>query len=696
LENVPQQNQTVAYRDPAAPPESAELAPLFPQLEIFSLLGRGGMGGVYKARQPHLSRLVALKILAPRVDGPAFSERFAREARTLARLGHPRIASVYDSGLAGGLCYLLMEYVEGMNLREMVRAASLQYCAGDSVLPVVTAGRVAPDMALWLVDQVCEALEYAHAQGVVHRDIKPENILMALNGQVKLADFGLAKLLEPGADVAQLTVTGQVMGTLRYMAPEQMDTPHSVDHRADIYSLGVVLYEMLTGGFPVGRFPPPSRFAPVDPGLDAVVLRALEKDPERRFSTVAEFRSALKVISWAEPVAAPIPPTEGSSPAAPAPQSIPAVATALPMPPRLYFMTMGGFALAWVAACFLWNLGFAGLAIAYAPFLILFIWTATPISRCSDAALVMSERPLKRTLRLSIASFLFTLGCFLLVIGLTAPRDRTATKTANDLYPLDAREFSIWFRSRENELAPGMGPIYAQALQLKGLPAPPPNAWPRLTMSMRMYGFTPGWGEGTFSFGVPVGLGMLFVAFGFGVGWRPLKRLCTLAGAALLPYFLVVLLPILVFNPFAFQSGVIETRSFANRVEDVREILQTWAIDQGYDAVETSSWYLHPPDRPVDEVGQIAVFHLRRSPVTARWRLRPGTLERTAPDLLVVCADCSNPRQVLVQVIQIPFGRPAEVEIGKAPAKALIQQFENKLQKILQLAVPLPLPERKG
>jgi serine/threonine protein kinase len=283
----------VDYRDRAAPPELADLAPWFPQLEILSLLGRGGMGAVYKARHLHLDRLVALKILVPGADGPAFSERFAREGRALARLAHPRIVTVYDSGLAGGFCYLVMEYVEGMNLREMVRTATLEYRSGDRVLPVVTAGRVAPDMALWIVDQVCEALEYAHGQGVIHRDIMPENILLDLGGQVKLADFGLAKLLGPAADAGRLTAADQVMGTFRYMAPEQMEKPLAVDQRADVYSLGVVVYEMLTGECPVGRFPPPSQVAPVDPRLDAIVLRALERDPERRFPTVTEFRSAL-------------------------------------------------------------------------------------------------------------------------------------------------------------------------------------------------------------------------------------------------------------------------------------------------------------------------------------------------------------------------------------------------------------------
>jgi eukaryotic-like serine/threonine-protein kinase len=300
----PDPQATAGYSDPLALPGGADLAPLFPQLEILGLLGQGGMGIVYQARQSHLDRLVALKIVAGGPDGSAFAARFAREARVLARLSHPHIVTVHDSGLAGSLCYLLMEYVEGANLRELVRAGSMQYRLGAKMLPAVAGGRLIPDFAFSVANQVCEALEYAHGQGVIHRDIKPENILVALNGQVKLADFGLAKLLEPGS-AAGLTSTGQVMGTFRYMAPEQLDRPKDVDQRADIYSLAVVLHELLTGELPVGRFALPSQVAPVGPGLDAVILRALEKDPDRRFPTVAEFRSAFNAARWPEVVPGP-------------------------------------------------------------------------------------------------------------------------------------------------------------------------------------------------------------------------------------------------------------------------------------------------------------------------------------------------------------------------------------------------------
>src|SRR5262249_13987924 len=233
-----------------------DLAPHFPHLEVLELLGQGGMGMVYKARQPRLDRFVALKVLPPAAgQDPAFADRFAREARALAKLAHPRIVVVYDFGQSDGLFYLLMELVDGVNLRSLLRQ-----------------GRLKPEEALRIVPQICEALEDAHEQGLVHRDIKPENILLDRKGNVEIADFGLAKLLGPRAGDSMLTGSRQIMGTPHYMAPEQMEKPLQVDHRADIYSLGVVFYEMLTGELPLGRFAPPSKKATVDVRLDDVVL----------------------------------------------------------------------------------------------------------------------------------------------------------------------------------------------------------------------------------------------------------------------------------------------------------------------------------------------------------------------------------------------------------------------------------------
>jgi tRNA A-37 threonylcarbamoyl transferase component Bud32 len=267
------------------PPSPAELAGLFPQLEILELLGQGGMGVVYKARQPKLDRLVALKILPIQTGrDPSFAERFTREARALARLSHPHVVAIHDLGEAGGLCFLIMEFVDGVNLRQLMQA-----------------GQVRPREALAIVPQVCDALQYAHDQGIVHRDIKPENILLDRKGQVKIADFGLAKLLGEVATSANLTGSGQVMGTPHYMAPEQVQRPLEVDQRADIYSLGVVFYEMLTGELPLGRFAPPSHKAGTDVRLDHVVLRTLEREPDRRYQHISELEADLKPLAAVPP-----------------------------------------------------------------------------------------------------------------------------------------------------------------------------------------------------------------------------------------------------------------------------------------------------------------------------------------------------------------------------------------------------------
>jgi serine/threonine protein kinase len=274
----------------AAPPSVEEIAPLFPQLEVLELLGRGGMGAVYKARQPQLERFVALKLLLRRrQDGSqdsAFAERFAREARALAKLNHPNIVSVYDYGEAGSYAFLLMEYVPGMTLRQLLQR-----------------GKLTPDEALAIVPRICEALQFAHQQGVVHRDIKPENILLDEQGRVKIGDFGIAKIADPASGVG-LTQDRQVIGTPHYMAPEQVERPQTVDHRADIYSLGVVFYEMLTGELPLGKFLPPSQKSWADVRLDPVVLQALEKEPERRYQQASEVKTAIEQLE-AAPVPAP-------------------------------------------------------------------------------------------------------------------------------------------------------------------------------------------------------------------------------------------------------------------------------------------------------------------------------------------------------------------------------------------------------
>ncbi|MBK8037200.1 MAG: serine/threonine protein kinase [Verrucomicrobiaceae bacterium] len=274
---------------PALTPE--ELAPHFPQLDILECLGRGGMGVVYKARQKSLNRLVALKLLAPeRADDPQFAARFEKEAHALAALNHPNIVGVYDFGVTQTLLsdhptyFLLMEFVDGVNLRQLLQTK-----------------RLTPKEALSIVPPVCEALQCAHDHGIVHRDIKPENLLIDKSGTVKIADFGIAKIVhsshlaprdEQGAsphDAATMP-----FGTPDYAAPEQSNG--HADHRADIYSLGVVLYEMLTGERPKDKIEAPSKRVQVDIRIDEIVLRALEKTPALRFATATEFRTQVEAV----------------------------------------------------------------------------------------------------------------------------------------------------------------------------------------------------------------------------------------------------------------------------------------------------------------------------------------------------------------------------------------------------------------
>jgi serine/threonine protein kinase len=301
------------------PPKIEELAARFPQLEILELSGKGGMGAVYKTRQRQLDRIVALKILPPGIgDDPAFAGRFAREARALAKLNHPGIVTLYEFGEAAGLFYFLMEFVDGVNLRQLL--------AGR---------RVSRREALAIVPQICDALQFAHDQGIVHRDIKPENILLDRHGRVKVADFGLAKIMEggsaggasfpPGAPpvenpdepghgpaLSDQTESGKIMGTPQYMAPEQKEHPDSVDHRADIYALGVVFYQMLTGELPGQKIEPPSNKVQIDVRLDEVVLRALAQKPEQRYQQVGEVKTMVETIMAMNPGPM-MPPTRSQS-----------------------------------------------------------------------------------------------------------------------------------------------------------------------------------------------------------------------------------------------------------------------------------------------------------------------------------------------------------------------------------------------
>ncbi len=276
-------------------PSPQELTSLMPGGEyIFdALIGQGGMGAVYRGRQTKLERAVAVKILH-RQHGTDYSyaERFRREAQVLAQMNHPNIVSVYDFGVVGDYLYYVMEYIEGTDLHQMMGMRQITHAR-----------------ALEIVPALCDALHYAHEKGLVHRDIKPANVLIAYDGRIKLADFGLAKRLDKPSTV--LTMNNMAMGTPDYAAPEQYDTSAMIDHRADIYALGVVFYQMLTGALPRGAWQPPSALVGSDPRLDTVIVRALLPDRTQRYATAAEFKQALLAS-----MAAPLPPVH-QSPARP-------------------------------------------------------------------------------------------------------------------------------------------------------------------------------------------------------------------------------------------------------------------------------------------------------------------------------------------------------------------------------------------
>jgi tRNA A-37 threonylcarbamoyl transferase component Bud32 len=267
-----------------------------------SLLGVGGMARVYLASDQVLERPVAVKVLSPpTVQDPVFVERFRREARSVARLSHPNIVAVYDSGSDAGLHYLVMEYVPGQSLAQLLARR----------------GRLTPRQAAELGVEVCAALAAAHAQGLVHRDVTPANVLVGDDGRVKVTDFGIAK----AAAATTLTGTGTVLGTAAYLSPEQAQGG-PVDARSDLYSVGCMLYELLCGVPPFGSGadgpsvvvatrhlhqppePPSARNPQVDASLDAVVLTALVKDPAQRYQSAVELQDALGRVLAGDGVAA--------------------------------------------------------------------------------------------------------------------------------------------------------------------------------------------------------------------------------------------------------------------------------------------------------------------------------------------------------------------------------------------------------
>jgi serine/threonine protein kinase len=262
--------------------------------EITGELGKGAMGVVYKATDPNIGRTVAIKTLRIDIHGTDNEEilgRFKNEARAAGMMNHANIITIYDAGEQEGLFYIAMEYIEGQTLQRLLKQ--------EKALPV--------EKVTGIVRQVCAGLDYAHARGIIHRDIKPANIMITADGTVKIMDFGIAKSGSTG-----MTSTGQVVGTPNYMSPEQVKGK-ALDGRTDLFSVGVVLYEMLTGIRPFGgenvtsiiykivhENPPPPRelVEGLHPGLSAVVMKALAKAPDERFATGAEFARAVQAYPW--------------------------------------------------------------------------------------------------------------------------------------------------------------------------------------------------------------------------------------------------------------------------------------------------------------------------------------------------------------------------------------------------------------
>jgi hypothetical protein len=259
---------------PFVPPQPEELARLLPSYEVSHLLALGGMGAVYSGMQRDLERPVAIKVLPPdAVRDTESIDRFRTEAKAMARLTHPHIPAVYDFAVVEGFGVLVMELVEGPNVYALIHQKQMP-----------------PERALQILAEVCDAVQFAHSRGVIHGDIKPGNIMLDTDGRVKLADFGLARLMvqeDRNAD------SWTPMGTPEYAAPELYDKNTSPDHRADIYSLGVVLHEMLTGAPPVGEFDLPGAAMGLDPRVDEVIARCMELQPENRYQSAAEVRAVL-------------------------------------------------------------------------------------------------------------------------------------------------------------------------------------------------------------------------------------------------------------------------------------------------------------------------------------------------------------------------------------------------------------------
>ena len=257
-------------------PAISHLAPLFPGYEIESLIATGGMGAVYCAVQKSLDRTVAIKIL-PREfsNDKAFCESFEAEAKAMARLNHPNLIGVYDFGEVDGMLFIVMEYVPGQSLYHSAHGIAID-----------------AKEVIRLVSGICDGLAHAHENGILHRDIKPSNILLDLNAEPKIGDFGLARPVDRKIQEGE-----EIFGTPHYTAPEVVKPPHAVNERADIFSVGVLLHELLTGKLPANDRRPASAIIHCDPRFDAIIRKATNPAPELRYSSANEITRDLQAIA---------------------------------------------------------------------------------------------------------------------------------------------------------------------------------------------------------------------------------------------------------------------------------------------------------------------------------------------------------------------------------------------------------------
>ena len=648
--------------------DPAEVAKKLPQFEILEMLGRGGMGVVYKARQVQLDRLVALKILPP-VDAlsPDFVARFTREARALAKLNHPNIVNVYDFGETGGLYYIVMEYVEGANLRQLFEARKLT-----------------PAEALAIIPKICDALEYAHEEGLVHRDIKPENLLIDKKGRVKIADFGLAKLLRREPLDMTLTLSGMALGTLRYMAPEQMDKPESVDHRADLYSLGVVIYEMLTGETPVGRFELPSQKAQTDVRLDQIVLHALEREPARRYQHASEVRqdvekvtsapgpSATAVTQIAPPVGA------GAGDATPVQLS--------PLPRFFWLRSFGLLMLGWGAVGALWNFGVAGFLLGSAVMAAIVLEMARTHANRNPrwVAKLRARGVVSRFAALFMNLAVLTLVFIILLGGLFTRWDSAAM--GGNYFSPTSEEFEARYKGKEYQLIRRLSAFQEQVPTVELVRDVGVYSPGRMATTFRAWWFI-GWS-----------IALLFFIFQQAAGeegrsiWsvrrggiRPALA-CTgmLVGTMIFAYAALCVWTLVGSTGRSGRSftTVNNTVVVQANLKQASDALHRWAAENGYES-ESTRWGVQTVPKGV-QVARVEIFDAWKDSPFERWRMSASGLKRPFPHITAEIDGTDSPAQTEVMLYMGYMADGGMVEIGSAKAKqwrAIVNSLSEAVAK---------------